>query len=254
MAPLVTHVVIGERVFAQAQCFDPAPSVYGAFLLGCMLVDVNGFTEIDRRATHFVGRLEDVGENAFKSSCINFLSQRDVVLRSPWNELTQAEQAFVAGYLCHLAADEAWNEIGWKVLQAMGLTSYKEMPVPGEVLLTVYDALSRQVCKDWPTVECTLNSAAIPDVMTHVPYPIFRRVWKLIKPHILASGAAQAYFDLLDRMGTSAVEIQEIRCQHEVCWDEAVAFIGDMGGVEQYLTAAVERSASVLPLLWASSR
>ena len=86
--------------------------------------------------------------------------------------------------------------------------------------------------------------------MTHVPHPVLEKVWEIIKPHILAGGAAEAYFDLLDRMGTPAAEIQEIRRQHEVCWDEAVAFIGDTGGIEQYLAAAVERSASVLAQLW----
>ena len=40
MAPLTTHVVIGERVFGPSRQFDRAD--YGAFLLGCVLVDVNG--------------------------------------------------------------------------------------------------------------------------------------------------------------------------------------------------------------------
>ena len=56
MAPLVTHLVIGERVFAQSPQFDSAD--YGPFLLGCVLVDVNNFSGMDRRRTHFVGRLE----------------------------------------------------------------------------------------------------------------------------------------------------------------------------------------------------
>ena len=215
-----------------------------------MLVDVNGFSDLGRRLTHFVGGLEDDGEDSFTMSCPNFLRQQDRVLQHPWSDLNRAEQAFVAGYLCHLAADEVWKEMGWKMLQAMGLKSLKEMPVPGEVLLTVYDVLSHQVCANWPAVECALNSATIPDVMAHVPYPVFQRVWKMIKSQILAGGSAESYFDLLDRLGTPAPEIQEIRRQHEVCWDEAVAFIGDTGGIEQYLAAAVERSASVLPQLW----
>ena len=253
MAPLITHVVVGERTCSQLRRFDSDPAVYGAFLLGSVLVDANGFSDLDRRQTHFVGRLEDDGQSAFTQSCTNFLCQQDRVLQRPWAALNRIDQAFVAGYLCHLAADEIWKEMGWKMLQALGLKSLKEMPVPGVVLLTVYDVLSHQVCADWSAVECALNSAAIPEVMTHVPYSVFQRVWEMIKPHVLAGGAAEAYFDLLDRMGTPAAEIREIRRQHEVCWDEAVAFIDDMGGIELYLTAAVERAVYVLPQPWTNS-
>jgi hypothetical protein len=49
MAPLITHLVVGERVFAQLRQFDSA--AYGPFLLGCILVDVHGFSNIDRRVT-----------------------------------------------------------------------------------------------------------------------------------------------------------------------------------------------------------
>ena len=36
MAPLTTHLVIGERVFAQLKQFEAAD--YGAFLLGCVIL------------------------------------------------------------------------------------------------------------------------------------------------------------------------------------------------------------------------
>jgi len=62
MASLITHLVVGERVFAQLRQFGEKE--YGAFLLGCVLVDVHGFSDVDRRVTHFVGRLEDDGVDA----------------------------------------------------------------------------------------------------------------------------------------------------------------------------------------------
>ncbi|MCK4470531.1 MAG: hypothetical protein KAW49_01965, partial [Anaerolineae bacterium] len=83
MAPLVTHLVTGERVFAQLQRFDAKG--YGSFLLGCVLVDVNNFSGIDRRRMHFVGRLEEDGADAFNRSCANFLSQFDDLLIRPWS-------------------------------------------------------------------------------------------------------------------------------------------------------------------------
>ena len=71
MAPLVTHLVIGERVFAQSPQFDSTD--YGPFLLGCVLVDVNNFSGMDRRRTHFVGRVDEDGADAFNRSCASFL-------------------------------------------------------------------------------------------------------------------------------------------------------------------------------------
>ena len=121
MAPLITHLVVGERVFAQLGRFDPA--TYGAFLLGCVLVDVHGFSDVDRRRTHFAGRLEEDGEDAFRKSCAGFLDQLDTVLLRPWGELGEGERAFVAGYLCHLAADEDWKWFGWKVMHGLDISS-----------------------------------------------------------------------------------------------------------------------------------
>ena len=68
MASWVTHLVVGERVFAQLQQFGEQE--YGAFLLGCVLVDVHTFSDVDRRATHFVGRLEEDGVDAFNKSSL----------------------------------------------------------------------------------------------------------------------------------------------------------------------------------------
>jgi hypothetical protein len=53
MAGEITHLVVGERVFAELRRF--APTAYGAFLLGCVLPDVQTIGGIDRRATHFCG-------------------------------------------------------------------------------------------------------------------------------------------------------------------------------------------------------
>ena len=104
MASFVTHMVIGEQVFAELPGFDPAD--YGAFLLGCVLVDVHAFYDVDQRTTHFAERFDERGVDAFNRSCSNFLTQLDSLLVRPWRKLTSAERAFIAGYLCHLAADE----------------------------------------------------------------------------------------------------------------------------------------------------
>lgn len=104
MAPLTTHLIIGERVFGKLPQFEEADC--GTFLLGCVVPDVHFFGDVDRRTTHFAERLHAEGAYAFYVSCANFLSQLDDLLNLPWDRLTTAEQAFVAGHLCHLAADE----------------------------------------------------------------------------------------------------------------------------------------------------
>ena len=103
MPPFTTHLVIGERVFPQLSQFEQED--YGGFLLGCGLVDVHGFSSIDRRTAHFADRLDKESAFALNRSCKNFMDQLDGLLIRPWEELTSTEQAFVTGCLCHLAAD-----------------------------------------------------------------------------------------------------------------------------------------------------
>ncbi len=129
MPPLNTHLIIGERVFPHLSLDE---TVYGPFLLGCLLVDVNGFTNIDRRVTHFVGRLEEDGTDAFTKSCSNFLSQLDGLLRYTWDDLSPEARAFVIGYLCHLAADEPWKAWGMDIQQALNIDSFGSLTCTGE--------------------------------------------------------------------------------------------------------------------------
>jgi hypothetical protein len=249
MAPLVTHLVIGERVFAATQRFDDAE--YGPFLLGCVLVDVHGFSAIDRRVTHFVGRLDEDGTDAFSKSCVNFLGRLDRLLLRPWDELTNAERAFVAGYLCHLAADEDWKQFGWDILQALELSSLADLPIPGDVFLTAFDVLSSELTIDPAAVASALSCARIPDVLTHVPYAYLQGMWDIAKAHVMAGGTPASYFEMLKRQGKPNVEIEAVIHQHTVYWEAAVAAVLEFGGVEPRVRASVQRSLDVIPRLWA---
>ena len=242
MAPLLTHLVIGERVYPQIRFCDVTPSVYGAFLAGCVLVDVNSFSQIDRRITHFVGRLPEDGEAAFRDSCSNFLNQLGEVVRLPWETLARTEQAFIAGYLCHLAGDEIWKELTWKMLQSLGIASPIDLPVPGEVILTTFSVLSGEMFVDYPSVRSTLNIAEIPDIFTHVSWNDFQRTWQIAQPYLLSGHTLDAYFEFLKRKGMSANEIEQAREQHEAFGDKAAALIGTLGGVEAYIRASVDHS------------
>ncbi|MFN2272119.1 MAG: hypothetical protein ACK2US_14850 [Anaerolineae bacterium] len=249
MAPLVTHLVVGERVFAQLRQFDPA--AYGSFLLGCVLVDVNGFSDIDRRTTHFVGRLHEDGADAFRKSCTNFLAQLDALLVRPWCELTQHEQAFVAGYLCHLAVDEVWKRLGQDVMLALGIDSLADTPVPGEVFMTAFDVASSEMYIDFSSVSSELDAASIPNVLTHVPYAIFQTMWRIVKPHVMDGRTVESYFEMIKRLGRTPSQVQTVRRKHKAYWEDTVTWIAELGGVEPYILNATQRSLEVLPRLWA---
>jgi len=249
MAPLITHLVVGERAFAQLPQFDPTD--YGAFLLGCVLVDVNNFSGMDRRRTHFAGRLQEDGAAAFNKSCANFLSQCADLLIRPWSELTSAERTFVAGYLCHLAADEVWKQFTWNMLRALGIHSLADLPVPGGVIFTAFSVLSSKTYVDFPAVASALNDIAIPHVLTHVSYDAFRTMWDIVAGYTLNGSTPESYFEMLRREGRTSAEIQEVIRRHDVYWEDAVALIRDLGGVEPYIQAAVQRSLETIPRLWA---
>ena len=249
MAPLVTHLVVGERVFAQLQQFDVA--AYGPFLLGCVLVDVHGFSDVDRRTTHFVGRLHEDGEDAFRKSCDNFLDQLDTLLVRPWRELTQHEQAFVAGYLCHLAVDEVSKQSGYEMMQKLGISSLDELPVPGGILLGAFAALTGEQHSDFSSIASALENASLPHVLAHVSLDDFQAMWEITKAWVMNGCPYRLYVEMLRRMGKTEVQIEAARRERETHWNAAVAFARGSGEVERTAELGVQHSLEVLPRLWA---
>jgi hypothetical protein len=247
MPPLTTHLVVAERVFPHLEQFDA--SEYGTFLVGNVVVDVNSFTDISRRTTHFVGRVDEDGYTAFTKSCANFLKQRDHLLQRPLGDLTPEERAFVTGYLCHLAADEPWKAMGARLQQLLGLNSLEDMPVPPAVALTAFSVLSHALFVDFVAVTAALHTASLPDVFTHVAHADFLRMWDIVRLPLLKGDSPESFFEMLARSGKDTAELQKIREQHTRYWDEAVALIEQVGGVEAFVTEAVKRALEVLPAL-----
>ncbi len=247
MPPLTTHLVIAERVFPHLEWLDAAG--YGAFLMGNLIVDVNGFTDVSRRVTHFVGRVDEDGYAAFTKSCVKFLAQRERLLQRPWNRLTPEERAFVTGYLCHLAADEPWKAMGARLQQTLGLESLLDMSVPPAVILTAFSVLSHALFRDFAAVIAALNAAPLPDVFTHVAHADFRRMWDIVRLPLSKGDSAESFFEMLARSGKDGAELQKVREQHARYWDAAMALIEQIGGVETFVAESVERALEVLPAL-----
>lgn len=246
MPPLTTHLVVAERVFPHLSQFSAAE--YGAFLTGNLVVDVNSFTSVSRRATHLVGRVDEDGDAAFTKSCVKFLDQRERLLSRPWDDLTPEERAFVAGYLCHLAADEPWKAMGARLQQALGLESLQDMVVPPAVVLTAFSVLSHALFADFTAVSGALNTAP-PDVFTHVAHADFLRMWDIVRLPLSKGDSPESFFEMLARSGKDVAELQKIREQHARHWDAAVALIEQVGGVAAFVAEAFARALEVLPAL-----
>jgi hypothetical protein len=223
-------------------------SHYGHFLLGCLLVDVNSFSNhaIDRRVTHFVGRFDEDGVASFTESCSNFMEQLGALLKRPWEGLTETERAFVVGYLCHLAADETWKAWGAELRQRLRITSLTQLPVPPHVILTAFSVLSHALYQDFVAVDTALAKVSVPDVFTHVSHRYFQTMWTIVQPTLKLGDQPAAYFMMLESAQTPDTELQAIREAHATHWDEAVALIQRFGGVAPFIQKAVAHVCDVL--------
>jgi hypothetical protein len=244
------HLVTGERVFPQLAHVERTRSSYGAFLLGCVLVDVHTFVDIDLRRTHFSAGLYGVGQEAFDKSCQNLLTGLDAALLRPWDALSAQEQAFVAGYMCHLAADESWRAFCWRLLHKYGLTVWADLPVPIGVLMTAYHILGAGRFADRPALVSALVDAEVPDVLRYIPHDTLHRMWAIWGPHALDGRTPASYYSMLERMGASAATVRATREAHEQHWEAVMSFIREQEELESLLASAVERSMEAVPRLW----
>lgn len=242
MAPITTHLVIGERVFPKfVKTFGPLD--YGGFLLGNVLVDVHGFSDIDRRTTHFADRLNKGSSLAFDRSCENFIDQLDHILIRPWYKLSNTEQSFVIGYLCHLAADENWKQFDWDVLNNQGIFLWTDLEVPGDVLLTVFDVLSNKFYIDHPSVSRALRNTSVPSVFSHVSHLTFENVWKIIRHHVEKNSTLDSFLEIQRQLGKQHHEIEVIREEHETNWQAAENIINHyFGGIQSRVEGMVQQS------------
>lgn len=249
MAPLTAHLVIGERVFDQLPRFGRPD--YGAFLLGCVLVDVNSFADIDRRTTHFAENQATDGPYAVDRSCANFLDHLDSVLVCTWDRLANEERAFVAGYLCHLAADEEWKLFTLDLMHRMGVLTSKDLLIPAGVIMTAFDVLSSELYVDFSSVASALRDAPVPDVFIHVPREAFQAMWDIARGHLTGRCSTESYLAMLPRLGVPDAEMQAKRQEFQTCWEGAVEFIHKHhGDIQSNIQAMVMRSLQTMPHLW----
>ncbi len=250
MASLITHLLVGKHVFPQIWQIEHSASNYSTFLLGCLLVDVNRFSIIERSQTHFVERIEEGSEKLLNFSCRKFLNQLDELLLRPWDSLAEEEHTFIAGYLCHLAADEIWREFGWKLLKDLRMFSKPEFPVTGTVMLTAYDMLCKEKFTDFDAVAKALNHVSIPDILVNIPHKSLIKMWNIIQSHIMDGSSPDSYVQMLALSGKTDVELERTRKEHDLYWENAITLIRETDSVNKYIRASTGRAVNVLPQLW----
>jgi hypothetical protein len=242
MPPMTTHLVIGERIFKQFALVDYFPQDYGAFLLGCLLVDVNGFSDVDRAVSHF-------GDDPL-SSCNNFLGGMDQLLIHPWQNLDSSAKAFVLGYYCHLAADEQWKAGNRKIKAALGLREWSDL-VPVDIILIEYDSLSNDLYVDPTSVRKALELVHVPDVLNHIPLLDFQHMWAVSQIHVLNHSSLDTYCEMISLAGAFRREIDSARQLHEQYQVKADALIGEaLGGVRQRTEIMIDYAVTKMPAFW----
>jgi len=242
MAPFTTHLVIGERLFTHlVEMFGSLD--YGSFLAGSVLVDVHVFSKIEREKTHFADRFEKNGPFGFDKSCRNFVERFDDLLLRPWDKLTDNEQAFVLGYFCHLAADENWKQFDWDVYQEQGKYIWSDLPLSGDILLTVFNVESGNCYSDFSTVEMAFGSAPQMEMFSHVSYGEFQRAWEMLKIHLEQRSTLESFLEMQMRLGKSEDEIDGMREQYRAKENDAKILIDEIfGGIEARINSMVQQS------------
>jgi len=120
MAPFNTHWVIAEQLWPELP--GPWQDYYGQFCFGCVVPDVDKISAtLTQKDTHFFDRTTDYEWMATRRS-MTFIQQRAKLLSQPFQTLPPSAQAFVLGYLCHLAVDEVskhlWRRETYQKVQA----------------------------------------------------------------------------------------------------------------------------------------
>ena len=203
MAPFLTHLMIGERIWTAlggdgyAESAWHGEEYYGSFLLGCLAPDVDKLCKgLEQSTTHFAAK--DRGFAWVKQRTRRFLENPGDWMRAPCVDLTPAEQAFTLGYLCHVATDEATGRLGQRMVAHLKATGE---PFPNtDALLTVIDPRLWAMALEPEQVLSALDQAPIPCC----PFPFIRAgcleaLRQVVLPQVHAGGGFLPYLGMVRR-------------------------------------------------------
>ena len=213
MAPFLTHLVVGERVWAalvgqvssspvgQVSNLPPGQvtnlSNYGTFLFGCLAPDVDKFCDgLEQGTTHFLPK--DRQRAPLRRHTHHFLDHQTDFLRAPFADLAPEEQAFVRGYLCHIATDEVTGRLGRTLQQRLAA---RGTPLPNvDALLTAIDPRLWAKASDPEAVLSALAAASIPaDTWTFAPHGCLAAMHRIVLPQVQEGGGLEPYLRMVRR-------------------------------------------------------
>ncbi len=197
MAPFMTHLVVGERVWS---CLDDGwrrAEDYGTFLFGCLAPDVDKLCAgLEQGTTHFLPK-DETGAYAWQRSQ-RLLDDETAFLRAPFSGLSCEEQAFVLGYLCHVATDEISGRNALRIQEQFASTGSALPNV--DVILTVMDGRFWAMARDPQGIARALSGASIPaGALTFAPVECLQAMYQIVLPHVLEGGGMQSYLRMVRR-------------------------------------------------------
>ena len=199
MAPFLTHLVIGERVWAARDGRWPGAEGYGTFLFGCLAPDVDKMCDgLEQCTTHFLPK-DEAGDWTWLRGQ-QFLDHPLDFLRAPFEALAANEQAFVLGYLCHVAADEITGRLARALRQNLA-ASGRQLPNP-DAVLTLMDPRIWATAAAPDRVLAALESATIPEgTFPAIPLRCLAALRQIVLPQLQEGGGLKPYVRMLRRQG-----------------------------------------------------
>jgi hypothetical protein len=197
MAPFLTHLAIGERVWSRLGEGSPPLETYGTFLFGCLAPDVDKVCPgLEQHTTHFVGKEESLTYMWQRTE--QFLKHQTKFLRAPFQTLKRPERAFVMGYVCHVATDESTARIAL-ALANKAIASGRPLPSV-DAMLTAMDPRYWGMARAPERIIAALESAHIPsDTLTFAPGECLHAMYQIILPQVKHGGGLESYLGMLRR-------------------------------------------------------
>jgi hypothetical protein len=197
MAPFLTHLVIGERVWNALGGRVPAHECYGTFLFGCLAPDVDKLCNgLEQSTTHFLGK-DEAGTYAWRRSQ-HFMEHQQDFLRAPFAALDANEQSFVLGYLCHVATDEATARFAMDQRDQL-VTAAAALPSV-DAVLTAMDPHFWAMTTDPESIVAALEAVVIPDgTFIFAPQVCLTAMHQIVVPQVREGGGLVPYLNMVRR-------------------------------------------------------
>lgn len=197
MAPYLTHLVVGERVWFSLDGRRPTQQDYGTFLFGCLAPDMDKLCDgLEQATTHFVAK-DSAGDWVWRRSQ-RFLDRQTDFLRVPYPELSAGEQAFVLGYLCHVATDETTGRLA-RVLRRHFSATGGSMPSV-DAIATAMDPRFWVMVADSRGVLAALETATIPSqILAFAPPECLKAMYRSIVPQVQEGGGLEPFLRTIRR-------------------------------------------------------